>query len=109
MAVSADDQRRRHVIVEQRDGGGVGAVGNRQRTGGVAVVLGEGERRGGAKTDARQAFISYCRASDELINSRFSLYWLSKAHSWTTPVLVDEFDAGAFQGAAHREFVSCGK
>jgi hypothetical protein len=54
MAVSADDQRRRHVIVEQREGGGVGAVGGRQRAAGVAVVLGVGQRRGGAKIDAGQ-------------------------------------------------------
>jgi hypothetical protein len=50
---------------------------------------------------ASKAFISYCRASDELINSRFSLYWLSKAHSWTTPVLVDEFDASLLEGPLH--------
>ena len=34
----------------------------------------------------------------ELIISRFSLFWLSKAHSWTTPVLVDEFDASLLEG-----------
>jgi len=48
MAVSAGDQCRRHIVAEQRDGGGVGAVGDRQRAAGVAVVLGEGQRRGRA-------------------------------------------------------------
>jgi hypothetical protein len=34
---------------------------------------------------------------------------LSKPYTGATAVLVDEFDAGGFQGAADRELVSGGK
>jgi hypothetical protein len=39
---------------------------------------------------------------------RFSRYGLSKPHSWATAVLVDELDAGGFQGSTDGKVVRCG-
>jgi hypothetical protein len=43
-----------HVVAEERDGGGVAAVGHGERAAGVGAVLGIGERRLGAEGDVRQ-------------------------------------------------------
>jgi hypothetical protein len=54
MAVGAGDQCRGHVGSEQRNGGGVGTVGDGEYAAGSGVVLGESKRGGGAKTNPRQ-------------------------------------------------------
>jgi hypothetical protein len=43
--------------------------------------------------------------ASNLIIPRFVFCGFSQAHSGTTPVLVDEFDAGGFQGSTNREVI----
>jgi hypothetical protein len=54
MPVGRGDEARGYVVAEKGDGGGVGAVGDRQRPAVVAAVLRVAERRIGAEADARQ-------------------------------------------------------
>jgi hypothetical protein len=54
MAVGRSGEASGHVVAEKRDGGGVAAVGHRQRAAGFGVVLGVGERRLRAEGDIRQ-------------------------------------------------------
>jgi hypothetical protein len=54
MPVGCGDEASGHVVAEKCDGGGVAAVGHRQRTAGLGVVLGVGERRLRTEGDVRQ-------------------------------------------------------
>jgi hypothetical protein len=48
-----------------------------------------------------QTYFDLAPATRRTCSFPLSLYRLSKAYSWTTPVLVDEFDAGLLEGPLH--------
>jgi hypothetical protein len=45
--------------------------------------------------------LTACASKSARLFPRFSPYWLSKAHSWATPVLVDELDASLLESSSH--------